>query len=101
MDKDMANKEEMNIAEEIVELDEEDYSDEIMNETFEVNENEYEIKNYHYETWNNILMETAVYYCEEEKKKEIEENNGNTQDTDLYEMETETDKVNVYEKVSY
>ncbi|XP_075207067.1 uncharacterized protein LOC142312041 [Anomaloglossus baeobatrachus] len=68
MDKDIANKEEMHFAADIVALDDQDYSDEIMEETlFEVPENEHEIKTFMYETWKNISMETAVYYWMEDE----------------------------------
>ncbi|KAM4048995.1 uncharacterized protein ACNLHF_000322 [Anomaloglossus baeobatrachus] len=68
MDKDIANKEEMHFAADIVALDDQDYSDEIMEETlFEVPENEHELKTFMYETWKNISMETAVYYWMEDE----------------------------------
>ncbi|KAM4049285.1 uncharacterized protein ACNLHF_007912 [Anomaloglossus baeobatrachus] len=68
MDKDIANKEEMHFAADIVALDDQDYSDEIMEETlFEVPENEHEIKTFMHETWKNISMETAVYYWMEDE----------------------------------
>ncbi|KAM4051236.1 uncharacterized protein ACNLHF_022210 [Anomaloglossus baeobatrachus] len=58
----------MHFAADIVAMDEEDYSDEIMEETlFEVPENEHEIKTFMYETWKNISMKTAVYYWTEDK----------------------------------
>ncbi|XP_075195531.1 uncharacterized protein LOC142296146 [Anomaloglossus baeobatrachus] len=96
MDKDIANKEEMHFAADIVALDDQDYSDEIMEETlFEVPENEHEIKTFMHETWKNISMETAVYYWTEEEEYMDDNDNEDNEDypVEIEDMDNYPDEI--------